>query len=313
MADKLDPTEEKLSLSMPSLRRRRRTRAAEPAETTTDTAEPVPADERPATSAATEPLVADPPRDSGAEDTAVLPEVSEAPAARETTESAPTPPAADPVVPEAADNTADNTAGPDGTETHGTVGSSAGLVSGPIPGAPSPPVSAARPHPDDDVPAHDPGPEPVTEPGTHREDDSTPWRQRVDLIPMLPGRIAALVTGAIVGLAGTALTYAGLQGCSSVRGASTCGAPGFILLFAILVILVLLGSVLLSVWQIEGAGSASVLGVGLTAVVVILFFTSVVFSPWMFLVVPVVGALAYLGSWWVTTNFAEEPLDPWAS
>ncbi|MDP3966823.1 MAG: hypothetical protein Q8Q02_00975 [Nocardioides sp.] len=245
MADKLDPTEEKLSLSMPSLRRRRRKRAAEPPETPTDApaptaeapADPAPPVDAPAAEAPPEPVPdAAPPLDSGAEDTAVLLEV---PAAQQ--------PAAQP-------------------------------------------------------PADHP---------TDEEDGPAPWRQRVDLIPMLPGHIAALVTGAVVGLAGTALTYAGLQGCSSVRGTSTCGAPGFILLFAILVILVLLGSVLFSVWQIEGATSASVLGVGLTTVVVILFLTGVIFSPWMFLVVPVVGALAFFGSWWVTTQFVDEPVDSW--
>lgn len=266
MADKLDPTEEKLSLSMPSLRRRRRKRSEAP---------PAPAP------------TADPPRDSGAEDTAVLPEV---PAARQP------------------DAPADVT---DSAETAETVGSSAGLASGPIPGAPSPPVAAARTHPEHAASAS----EPATVTGEPAKSDeaagSAPWRQRVDLVPMLPGKIAALVTGAVVGLTGTALTYAGLQGCSSVRGTSTCGTPGFILLFAILVIMVLLGSVLLTVWQVEGAGSASVLGVGLSTVLVILFLTDVIFSPWMFLVVPVVGALAFLGSWWVTTHFADEPTESW--
>lgn len=307
MADKLDPTEEKLSLSMPSLRRKRRKRASTP----TETPPAAPAQETPSAdgSAAEAPAsppdappstdsevgsevgvdpapVAEPPRDSGAEDTAVLPE---APAAGR-----------DPVGEPGQDER-------DQSDMHTTdpVGGSAGLASGPIPGAPSPPVSAARPHAEEPAAPEQPV---AAEDG---EDGSAPWRQRVDLIPMLPGRIAALVTGAVVGLAGTALTYAGLQGCSSVRGTSTCGAPGFILLFAILVILVLLGSVLLNVWQIEGAGSASVLGVGLTTVLVILFLTSVIFSPWMFLVVPVVGAIAFLGAWWVTTHFTDEPVDAW--
>ena len=292
MADKLDPTEEKLSLSMPSLRRKRRKGAVPRAETrtpepSTEAPQPHPAEPTAETPAEPAPVAdataateaAHPPRDSGTEDTAVL---SEVPAAH-------------------ADQPAQ--------DTTDTVGSSAGLASGPIPGAPSPPVAAARPHPEDppttaQVPAS-------VESDRDGEDYTAPWRERVDLIPMLPGRIAALVTGAVVGLAGTVLTYAGLQGCSSVRGTSTCGAPGFILLFAILVLMVLLGSVLLTVWQIDGAGSASVLGVGLTTVLVILFLTGVIFSPWMFLVVPVVGALAFLGSWWVTTHFADEPADTW--
>lgn len=129
-------------------------------------------------------------------------------------------------------------------------------------------------------------------------------------LPTVPGRLAAAVTGLLVGAAGGGATYAALAGCEAVRGVSTCGgAPGFFILVAILALMVLLGAAILRAFRVGAPGSTSFLGVGLVTVVAMLFLLDVIYSPWMFVLIPVLGALAYLLAHWVTTRFDEEPRD----
>lgn len=203
------------------------------------------------------------------------------------------------------------------------------LTSGPIPGmhppepGPTPDVEAASESAEASPTPQQPSPAPATaSPGppppagrptgaSEREaadESATPWLERVDFLPRLTGRTAAIVTGVVVGLLGTALTAIGLQGCSSVRGTTACGAPGFFVLVAILAVMVLLGSALLAYWEIANSGSTSFLAVALVAVLSLLVLVDVLFSPWMFLVVPALSAAAYTASWYVTDRFDDEDL-----
>lgn len=126
-------------------------------------------------------------------------------------------------------------------------------------------------------------------------------------LPVLPGRLAAAVTGLAIGGAGAAATYAAMAGCEAVRGVSTCGeAPGFFILIAILVVMVLLGTVVLKALQVGDPTSTSFLAVGIVTVVVMLVLLDVIFSPWMFVVIPLLGAAAFVLSHWVTNQFGEE-------
>jgi hypothetical protein len=47
------------------------------------------------------------------------------------------------------------------------------------------------------------------------------------------------------------------------------------------------------------------LGVGVAAVVIVVFLLSYLGSWWMLVVVPLATAAAYLFSWWVTTRFVD--------
>jgi hypothetical protein len=126
-------------------------------------------------------------------------------------------------------------------------------------------------------------------------------------MPSVPGRIAAGLTGLLVGAAGGAATYGAMAGCEAVRGVSTCGgAPGFFILVAILVLMVLLGAAILRMFGVSAPGSTSFLAVGIVAVVVMLTLLDVIFSPWMFVVVPLLSAGSYLLAHWVTTRFDDE-------
>ncbi len=113
--------------------------------------------------------------------------------------------------------------------------------------------------------------------------------------PPIPPSVAAPLTGLVVGLVGAVLTYGGLRGCELARGTDSCGdGPGGLLLLAILVVMVLAGGALLAWLRVPDPRSTSFLGVGLTAVVAVVALLETLFSAWMFVVVPLVSAAAYL-------------------
>lgn len=149
---------------------------------------------------------------------------------------------------------------------------------------------------------------PVEEEPVDEEPVDEPATRAPFALPQLPGRVAAVLTGAVVGVVGVALTYLSLQGCDAVRGTKSCGGgPGLLLLLVILVLMVLLGGVLLALWDASEPRSTSFLGVGVLAVVVLIASLRDLDSVWMFLVVPLVCALSFLLAQWVTTAFVELP------
>ena len=125
-------------------------------------------------------------------------------------------------------------------------------------------------------------------------------------LPRINPRIAALVTGLVVGLVGVLLSFGASQGCESVRGVGSCGGIGLFALLAVLVVEVLLGAALLKAFGVADPTSTSFLGVGLVAVLALLFFLSALDSVWMLLVLPLLTAITFLLSWWVTETFVEQ-------
>lgn len=140
------------------------------------------------------------------------------------------------------------------------------------------------------------------------EDEDRPGRDKAEPRgPVVPGWVAAGVTGVLVGAAGAAGTYLAMAGCEAVRGVSTCGgAPGFLILLAIVVLMVLLGAGLLKAFRLDATGSTSFLAVGIVTVLVMLLLLDVIFSAWMFAVIPALTAAAFLLAHWVTTRFDGE-------
>lgn len=133
-------------------------------------------------------------------------------------------------------------------------------------------------------------------------------RERSGLaLPTIPARLAVMVTGLLVGAAGRAATYGAMAGCEAVRGVSTCGgAPGFFILLAIVVLMILLGGMLLKAFKVSDPGSTSFLAVGVVTVVTMLALLDVIYSRAMFVVIPVLTAAAFLLAHWVTTRFEGE-------
>ena len=134
---------------------------------------------------------------------------------------------------------------------------------------------------------------------------STSRRTRPRIRLHLPGPLVALLTGAVVGLTLVGMTSASLHLCSAMRGTSSCGTPGLLLLLVITVAMVILGSVLLRLAGVETSGSTSFLGVGLLVVVILLALLPVIFDRWMVVVVPLVAMATYAAAWWLTTTYVE--------
>ncbi len=126
------------------------------------------------------------------------------------------------------------------------------------------------------------------------------------VLPAVDPRIAAAVTGILVGLLAVCLIIVAVRGCEAVRGVGSCGGFGLFALLAILGIEVIAGAALLKAWRFTDPTSTSFLAVGLVAVMAMLFFLDAIDSVWMFLVIPVLTALSYLLSWWISRTFVEE-------
>lgn len=144
---------------------------------------------------------------------------------------------------------------------------------------------------------------PVDEPVADEAAEEKPRREF--RLPQIGDMPAALLTGAFVGLVLVGLTGAGFRLCEVVQGTSSCGDPGFLLLAAILVLVVVLGSTLLNAFSLPDPGSTSFLAVGLLAVAALLFLVDVLFNWWMIIVIPVLAMFCFALSHWVTTAFVE--------
>jgi hypothetical protein len=121
----------------------------------------------------------------------------------------------------------------------------------------------------------------------------------------VPAPLAAALTGVVVGLALVGLTAGSLRLCSSMRGTSSCGKPGILLLLAITAIAILLGTLLLKVAGVAAPGSTSFLGVGLLVVLVLLALLGVLDDWWVVVVVPALAAVTHLAAWWLTATYAD--------
>jgi len=147
--------------------------------------------------------------------------------------------------------------------------------------------------------ADEPEPERPAQPARVRKE------RKALTLPPLSAPIASLVTGVVTGLVIVALTFLSSRGCELVRGSGSCGALGLPMLIAIMALGVLLGAVLLKVWQVSDPMSSSFLAVGLVAVLAMLFLLPSIDEWWMVIVIPVLSALTFLLAWWVTRTFID--------
>lgn len=161
-------------------------------------------------------------------------------------------------------------------------------------------------------PTEDPKPAKAAKPPkpARKPKEPLPWKvpktpREKPLLPDVPGMTVAVLTGILIGLLACGATYLGLQGCESIRGTSSCGGPGFLLLVTIMIALVLIGAFVMKAFRVTDPGSTAFLAVGLLAVIVLLFLVDIIFEWYMIIVIPIVGAGTFALSHWVTTTFIE--------
>jgi len=122
---------------------------------------------------------------------------------------------------------------------------------------------------------------------------------------------AAIITGAVSGLICVLLVKGATAGCEAVKDNSSCGdGLGLLAVIVILALEVLIGANLLKAWKVSDPFSTSFLGVGLVAMVAMLFFLDVIDNASMVGVIPAITAISFLLSWWVTVRFVEESEEP---
>ena len=141
-----------------------------------------------------------------------------------------------------------------------------------------------------------------------KEKTPAPSEMLVARLPGIHPAWASIITGAIAGLICVLLAKGASAGCEAIRDNSSCGGGlGLLALVAILAIEVLIGANLLKAWKVSDPFSTSFLGVGLVAMVAMLFFLDVIDKASMVAVIPAITAVSFLLSWWVTVRFVEEP------
>jgi hypothetical protein len=144
-------------------------------------------------------------------------------------------------------------------------------------------------------------------PRDRRRDARREKRREKQLRPrrVIPGMLAAILAGVVVGGFGTGSTYGALRGCEALNGTDSCGGPGLFGLLAIVVLMGLVGALLLKLMHVADPGSTSFLGVGLLCVVVLVALMEELFSVWMFVAIPLLSAVCYSLARWVTTRFVQ--------
>ena len=180
---------------------------------------------------------------------------------------------------------------------------------------PPPPVTtvaqpAAAPAPA--APAPTPAPAQTTVLEVAPEDDAPPEprvRRPRPSVRLPGGWAAVVVTGLLVGLTLVGLTWASLRTCEQVQGTSSCGTAGYPMLGLVVAIAVLVGSLLLRLAQVPDPVSTSLLGVGVAAVIVLVFLVNHLDQPVMVVVIPLICAATYAGSHWLTTAVIEPGRD----
>lgn len=123
------------------------------------------------------------------------------------------------------------------------------------------------------------------------------WR-----IPHLDLRLAAVITGLLAGLVSVGLAVAALALFSEVRGVSSGGGRwGSLTFVVVMFVAFVIGELLLAAFGSKHARLTSFLGVILAIVTILAAFLDLADSRWAMLVVPLVGAAAYLVAHWLLT------------
>ena len=168
-------------------------------------------------------------------------------------------------------------------------------------------------------PESPPTPEPAPEPAPVAVETPAPEPEQDELVEERPARRprlrrpsgwpAVVATGLLVGLAVVGLTWGSLRTCEQVQGTSSCGTAGYPMLGLVVALAVLVGSLLLRLAQVPDPVSTSLLGVGVAAVIVLVFLINHLDQPAMVVVIPLICAATYAGAHWLTTAVIEPGRD----
>ena len=177
----------------------------------------------------------------------------------------------------------------------------------PVPSPDAPPLFADEVAPAPLAPPTPPAAAPVAEtaePAAQQQPTKPARVRRQWSLPAIGGMAAAMITGVLVGVFTVGLVWASMHLCEVVRGTSSCGGPGYLLLLGIVVAMVLLGAVLLRAWGLPDPSATSFLAVGLMGVLALLM-VGLLFNWWMIIVIPAIAAATFALAHRLTATFTE--------
>ena len=114
----------------------------------------------------------------------------------------------------------------------------------------------------------------------------------------LPYPLTAAAVGLLVAVLAQVLVLGGEQACEVVCGTSSCGSAGGFMLLVIGLLMILAGARLLRTLAVPEPVITSVLGVALLTIVVLALLIDVIFSVWMWVVLPLLAAVLDAFSVW---------------
>ena len=120
--------------------------------------------------------------------------------------------------------------------------------------------------------------------------------------PVAPPPVVAAATGLLVGLGMVGLVVLGFLGCDALRGTPSCGGPGLLMLIAAVIGAVLAGRFLLAYGDVPDPGTVSFLAVTTVAIVVLAFLINLAFSPWMWVLLPLLAGAAFPAAAYVVSR-----------
>jgi hypothetical protein len=123
--------------------------------------------------------------------------------------------------------------------------------------------------------------------------------------PRLPYPVAAAAVGLLIAVLARVLIFGGEQACNAIRGTTSCGTAGGFMLLVIVALMVYAGTRLLRLLTVPEPGITSLLGVALLAIVVLGVLVDVIFSAWMWIVLPLLAAALYAFAAWAAARLSE--------
>lgn len=120
---------------------------------------------------------------------------------------------------------------------------------------------------------------------------------------VVPATLTAALVGLVTGMALLGLMWVGFRGCDALSGTASCGkGPGLVALVVIFSLTVVVGRVLLGLLKLPEPLMTSFLAVGVTSLVATLLLSGLFDSAAILVVLPLLSAAAFAGSWWVATQ-----------
>ncbi len=139
-----------------------------------------------------------------------------------------------------------------------------------------------------------------------RARDSLLWVRDLRL-PILSPLRAAAITGLVVGLLAVALGYLSYELFSATRGTSAGGGWGALVLVVVAFVTFAVGELLLGGFGVEHGRFISSMSVMLVLVFVLTFFLELAAGPIAWVLFPVLGVVAFMGSCRVAMFAVDQP------